>query len=115
MISLSHSYLDLCGWISLNLSVAGKNSNFLPLFLTGWKLESCSFLIMIWDFKLMALRLHIFQTKSTGFLKEDARRWSIRFILEEILQTSQPTEHETSLQSMVFKLAAIHPSQHLER
>ncbi|XP_034198095.1 uncharacterized protein LOC117613607 isoform X2 [Prunus dulcis] len=24
----------LCGWLSLNLSVAGKNSNFLPLFLT---------------------------------------------------------------------------------
>ena len=41
----------------------------------GWKLEICSFLIMIWDFKLMALRLHIVQTKSTGFLKEDARRW----------------------------------------
>ncbi|ONI13504.1 hypothetical protein PRUPE_4G226600 [Prunus persica] len=86
MISLSHSHLALCGWLSLNLSVAECE---------GWKLESCSFLIMIWDFKLMALRLHIVQTKSTGFLKEDARRCLV------LKMTSQPTEHETSLQSMV--------------
>ncbi|ONI35760.1 hypothetical protein PRUPE_1G553300 [Prunus persica] len=72
MIALSHSHLDLYGWLSLNLSVAGFLSTSLW---QGWKLESCSFLIMIWDFKLMAFRLHIVQTKSTGFLKEDARRW----------------------------------------
>ena len=34
MISLSHSHLDLYGWLSLNLPVAGKNPNFIPLFLT---------------------------------------------------------------------------------
>ncbi|BBG95972.1 hypothetical protein Prudu_004643 [Prunus dulcis] len=63
MISLSHSHLDLYGWLSLNLSVAG---------LTDLGIES--------------------QRCSTT----------------EHRMTSQPIEHETSLQSMVFQLAA-HP------
>ncbi|BBG93540.1 hypothetical protein Prudu_001585 [Prunus dulcis] len=62
MISLSHSHLDLYGWLSLNLSVAG--------FLSTSLWQRCS--------------------------------------TTEHRMTSQPIEHETSLQSMVFQLAA-HP------
>ncbi|BBG97414.1 hypothetical protein Prudu_006538 [Prunus dulcis] len=62
MISLSHSHLDLYGWLSLSLSVAG--------FLSTSLWQRCS--------------------------------------TTEHRMTSQPIEHETSLQSMVFQLAA-HP------
>lgn len=70
---LSHLSLFSPSDISLLLSY------FLLFGFEGWKLESCSFLIIMWDFKLMALRLHIVQTKSIGFLKEDVIRWSIHF------------------------------------
>ncbi|BBH00326.1 hypothetical protein Prudu_010283 [Prunus dulcis] len=74
MISLSHSHLDLYGWLSLSLSVAG--------------------------FLSTSLWLAFSQPLCGSF--RDAQQQSIE------CRTSQPIEHETSLQSMVFQLAA-HP------